>query len=405
MDLSLTSEQRLLVREARAFLADACAIGHVRTMERDARGFSRDLLREMGRLGWLGVAVPEDVGGSGQTLLEAVLLLEEMGRVLLPSPYLETAVVAAPLVLALGTDEQRRRWLPPLAAGEAVATLALVEPGWRDETGEIAVAATRAPGGAFRIRGTKTLVPFAADADLTLVAVRTGEGRGAAGGDARSADTSIVTVERGAPGVRFRRRTTLGGEPRYDIDFTDTSVPAEAFLGGPKAPGAGAAGATEGGAAAAGVVEAAVAAACAHAAVGSLAYMVGAAERVLELTVDHAKTRVQFGRPIGSFQAVAHRCADMRSDIDALRLLVYQAAWALARSQSADGASLEVSAAKAYGNEALRRIFMHAHQVFGAIGFSTEHDLHLFTRQAKAAELQWGSASTHRERVAAAMGL
>jgi alkylation response protein AidB-like acyl-CoA dehydrogenase len=138
------------------------------------------------------------------------------------------------------------------------------------------------------------------------------------------------------------------------------------------------------------------------AAVGALAYALGAAERTLEMTVEHARTRVQFGRPIGSFQAVAHRCADMRCDVDALRYLVYQAAWCL----DADGPSrLEVATAKAYGNEALRRIFMHAHQVHGAVGFSTEHDLHLFTRRAKATELSWGSTALHLERVAQAMGL
>ena len=392
MDLTLTPEQRLLVREAREFLAGACPIDHVRAMERDARGFSRDLLGEMGHLGWLGVALPEELGGSGQTFLEAALLLEEMGRVLLPSPYLETAVVVAPLLLALGSDDQRRRWLPPLAAGEVVATLALVEPGWREESGEIAVAARPVPEGV-RIEGTKRLVPFAADADLVLVAARLGDGRSAGG--TGGADTSIVVVEAGAPGVRCTRRMTLGGDPRYDVQFSDTPVPAEALMGGVSAAG------SVGGAA----TGAAIVAASARAAVGSLAYMIGAAERVLELTVEHAKTREQFGRPIGSFQAIAHRCVDMRSDIDALRLLVYQAAWALARNPPATLATLEVSVAKAYGNEALRRIFMHAHQVFGAIGFSTEHDLHLFTRRAKAAELQWGSASTHRERVAAAMGL
>jgi alkylation response protein AidB-like acyl-CoA dehydrogenase len=139
-----------------------------------------------------------------------------------------------------------------------------------------------------------------------------------------------------------------------------------------------------------------------RAAVASLAFMVGAAERVLEMTVDYARTRTQFGRPIGSFQAVAHRCVDMRSDIDAVRLLVRQAAWCIGERQAG---MLAVSTAKAYGNEALRRIFMHAHQVHGAIGFSTEHDLPLFTRRAKAAELLWGSTAVHLERVATAMGL
>jgi alkylation response protein AidB-like acyl-CoA dehydrogenase len=404
MELTLTPEQELLVRQAREFLAGACPVAHVRAMERDACGFSRDLFREMGRLGWLGVALPEDLGGSGQTLLEAVLLLEEMGRVLLPSPYLETVVVAAPLLLALASDEQRRRWIPSLAAGDVVATFGLAEPGWREESGAISTS-IRPMAGGFRLDGTKTLVPFAAAADLVLVAARVDDRRTGDGRDAHSVDTSIAVATAGAPGVRCTRRTTLGGDHRYDIALTDTPVPGDAVLGGAQTVCAAGsrAGEADAGAREPCAADGAIAAACARAAVGSLAYMVGAAERALELTVAHAKTRVQFGRPIGSFQAVAHRCVDMRGDIDALRLLVYQAAWALARNS--DRATLEVSAAKAYGNEALRRIFMHAHQVFGAIGFSTEHDLHLFTRRAKSAELQWGSASTHRERVAAAMGL
>jgi alkylation response protein AidB-like acyl-CoA dehydrogenase len=138
------------------------------------------------------------------------------------------------------------------------------------------------------------------------------------------------------------------------------------------------------------------------AAVAQLAYAIGAAERTLEMTVAYAGDRMQFGRPIGSFQAVAHRCVDMRTDLDACRYLMYRAAWALGRDAPAE---LEVASAQAYGTEALRRLFMHAHQVHGAIGFSTEHDLHLYTRAAKASELMYGSASHHLETVATAMGL
>ena len=139
-----------------------------------------------------------------------------------------------------------------------------------------------------------------------------------------------------------------------------------------------------------------------HATVASLAYTVGAAERTLEMTVAYAKDRHQFGRPIGAFQAVAHRCAVMRADLDACRVLAHQAAWALDRGGAAD---LEVAAAKAYANDAMRRVAMNAHQVHGAIGFSTEHDLQLFTRRLKAFELTYGSTASHRERVARAMGL
>ncbi len=365
MDLTLAPEQELLARSARAFLAERCPLAHVRAMETDPRGFSPELWRQMAELGWAGATLPPEHGGGGLSFLDAALLLEEMGRVLLPSPFVTTTVLAAPLVLALGSDAQRRHWLPRIATGELIATLALVEPEWRDEWG---VPALEVRAG--RVSGTKHFVPFAAHADIVLVTVRTETG-----------ETSLVAVERGAPGIEHTRLATLDGGHVYAVQFEATPVEAVGPSGG---------------------AAAAVERVRLEAAVASLASMVGAADAALEMTLEYARTRHQFGRPIGSFQAVAHRCVDMRSDLDALRYLVYQAAWGLGTGRDA---ALEVSAAKAYGNEALRRFFQHAHQVHGAIGFSTECDLQLFTRRAKATELAWGSAAMHRERVARAMGL
>ncbi len=362
MNLTLTPEQEMLARAARGVLARSCTTADVRALEHDARGFDLARWRELAALGWLGMEMPAAYGGGGLGFVEVVLLLAEMGRVLLPTPFVTSVVMAAPLILALAGEAERRRWLSAITAGECMATLALAEPGWRDLYG---TPALRAEDGG-RLTGTKTFVPFASEADLLLVTV---EG------------PSVVVVERGAAGLEWERLATLGGDPLYEVRFA--SVPA-APLGAQGAAGP------------------ALARALDRGAVGTLAFMVGAAERTLEMTVAHATTRVQFGRPIGSFQAVAHRCADMRSDIDALRYLVYQAAWALTAGRDA---ALAVAAAQAYGSDALRRVFMHAHQVHGAIGFSTEHDLHLFTRRAKAAELVWGGGAAHHERVARAMGL
>jgi alkylation response protein AidB-like acyl-CoA dehydrogenase len=353
VELTLSPEQRMLVESARGTLARICPTAHVRAMESDRLGYDPGIWREVARLGWTGLIVPEDASGGGRPFLDAALLLEEMGRVLLPSPFLVSCILAPVLLAACGD----RRWLPRIVSGEAIATLALVEPGWRDEWGRAATAFE-----AGRVTGTKCFVPFAAAADLVLVATRGGE---------------LVGVLR-APEMACTRQQTLAGDHQYEVRFDrapgDTVGRADPILERVRL----------------------------HAVVGSLAYAVGAAERAVEITVEHAKVRVQFGRPIGSFQAVAHRCADMRSEIDAVRYLVYQAAWSLGAGRSAE---LEVGAAKAYGNEALRRVFMHAHQVHGAIGFSTEHDLQLFTRRAKAIELAWGSTAAHRERVARAMGL
>jgi alkylation response protein AidB-like acyl-CoA dehydrogenase len=360
MDLEYTPEQRQLVDAAERFLARACPLSVVRAADGDGRGFDAALWREIAALGWLALELPADTG-AGLSFVETVLVAEAMGRALAPCPFVSTAAVTLPLVGAVASPETRARWLPRIATGEITATVALAEPGWRDPYGEPALP----PGNpTARLTGRKHAVPFAAHADL-LVVVASG--------------WTILAVESTAAGLSCTRLATLGGDPLYDVAFEGT-------------PGV--------------VLGRAEPALARHVldrgAVASLAYGAGAAARALDITVEYAKTREQFGRPIGSFQAVAHRCADMRSDLDALRYLTYQAAWALAAGRDA---ALEVGAALTYGLEALRRLFVHAHQVHGAIGFSTEHDLHLFTRRAKAIELSWGAASVHRERVAQAMGL
>ncbi len=372
MDLSPSPEQRLLIESARTFLARTCPIEHVRAMEADERGFDPEHWRQITALGWTGLTLPATLAGSGQSFFDLALLLEEAGRVLLPEPLLVTCGIAAPLLLACDDGEERRRCLRAIATGGAVVTLALLEPDGRDEWQESALDA-RHDNGAIRLRGIKRLVPFAPHADVVLV-------------PARLADegTCLLSVANDAPGVSRRRQRVFGLDPVYEMRFDDVRVPPQAMI-------------AHGDTAAAAIESARL-----HAAVASLAYLAGAAARALEMTVEYADTRVQFGRPIGAFQAVAHRCVDMLSDVEALRYLVYQAAWSLATGQSSE---VEVGVAKAYGNEALRRIFANAHQVHGAIGFSTEYDLQLFTRRAKAAELQWGSTAVHRERVARAMGL
>ena len=389
MDLELDPEQRLLVASARSFLARACPIAHVRAMEADELGFSPDLWREMASLGWLGTAVPVASGGSGRSLLDAALLCEEMGRALLPAPFLSTCVVAAPLIEEVGSDLERDRWLRAIAQGEAIATLALAEPGWRDEWGEVATELRRsgADEADLVLAGRKHFVHFAAGADLVLVVARA---RAGAIADGAPDGLHLVALGDGAAGVSVTRLDTLGGDHQYEVLLDDVAIGRALLLGASSPRGADR-------------VAVAVERALDRAAVGSVAYAAGAARRVLEMTVDYARTREQFGRPIGSFQAVAHRCVDMQSDVDALEVLARRAAWSLAHDP--DGAALAVSAAKAYAADALRRIFAHAHQVHGAIGFSMEHDLQLFSRRAKAIELAWGSGALHRERVARAIGL
>lgn len=361
MDLNRTPEQQQLADTARAFVADRCPVAAVRRVSAERTGFDEELWRAMAGLGWTGLTAGAEHGGGGGTLLDLVVIAEALGRGPVPSPLLvSTTLAALPIALA-GSDAQRDRWLPALATGEAIGTLALAEPGGLAQPERLRMT------GGDRLGGTKLLVPWAAAADLIVVATADG----------------LHLVERAGGAAPVERHDDLRADPLFAVTFDAT--PAERLGAGSRSDHA-----------------TVLRRSLDHAAVAQLAYLVGAAERTLELTVQHATDRHQFGRPIGANQAVAHRCVDMRTDLDACRYLAYRAAWAL----DADGpADLAVGSALAYGSEAARRIFVHAHQVHGAVGFSTEHDLHLFTRHAKAFELAHGSSAGYLERVATGMGL
>lgn len=359
MDLTLTEDQALLADSARAFTEKECPPERVRAVAATAEGFDADLWAAMGALGWCGLAVAERHGGAGQGLAELVVLAEALGRGPVPSPLLPSATLAALPIAWAGSDAQCDRWLPALAAGEAFGTLAALEPGGGD--GEAAIA------GGDTLAGTKLLVPWAATADIVVVTTAAG----------------LHLVEPARGGFSASRHDDLGGDPLYAVN-----------LDGAVAEPLGSGGADQ--------QHAVLRRALDHAAVAQLAQAVGAGERALELSLAHARDRQQFGRPIGTFQAVAHRCVDMRSDLDACRYLAYRAAWALDRGGSAD---IEVGSALTYATDALRAVLAHAHQVHGALGFSTECDLHLYTRRAKAFELAYGGTAPNLERVASAMGL
>lgn len=373
MDLTLTGEQQLLVESARRFLDERWSATQVRALEGTPDGYDEEAWARICALGWPGLVLPEKHGGSGRGMLELALLAELLGHAAVSCPLLPSTTLVA-LPLAWGAPETlRRRWLPRLADGSAIGALAHLEPGagGEDEWFVPAMELER-HGDGWRLAGTKELVAFAGVADLLVASAQL------AGGG-----TALVAFERERAGVRTVRQSALGGDPLYrvelDVAVGDEDVMVADSSGRPV-----------------------LGRALDHAAVAATAYAAGLAARALELSVVHASDRRQFGQPVGAFQAVAHRCADMRADIDAVRLLALQAAWALDHVAEP---GLEIGAAKAYANEALRRVFVHAHQVHGAIGFSMEHDLQLFTRRAKAFELSWGSVDRHRHRVAQAMGL
>lgn len=345
MNLELTPEQRLLAETARAFTE---------------RHGGDDPWLAMAAAGWCGLLVPEELGGSGAGMTELALVCEALGRGPVSSPLIASSVLAALPALWLGNEAQRARWLPEVAGGARIATMALLEPGMRDEWDVLRVV------GGERLSGTKVLVPWGATAGLIVVATADG----------------LWLVEPEPDTTQSEEHDALGGEPLVTLTFDGAIAESLGTAGDARQT---------------------LDRVLDHAVVAHLAYAVGLADRALALSVQHAKDRHQFGQPIGAFQAVAHRCADMRADVDACRYLAYRGAWALDCDPATAGAA--VAAAKSYGNDAIRRVFLHAHQVHGAIGFSTEHDLHHFTRRAKTFELTCGSTARHRDRLATAMGL
>jgi alkylation response protein AidB-like acyl-CoA dehydrogenase len=318
----------------------------------------------MAGLGWLGLALPEAHGGSGLGLVETAIVLEELGRAAWPGPYLETLAVAWALEVAGGAAQQAR-WLPAIAAGEARATVALLDAqlDWDPEA-----TLTRAePGnGGHRLAGTKRWVPWAHVADFVLVPAR------APGG------LALFLVERGAPGL------VVEPAPAMDPGTRWSTVRLDGVRAGPEAlvaaPG-------QAGALLAGLLR--------RGAVGAAAVMLGAARRCLDLSVAYAKVREQFGQPIGAFQAVRHKCAEMLLEVENAHAATYYAAWAL--GAGAEDGVLAASVAKAYVGEAARRVCGEAIQVHGGIGFTWEYDLHLYVKRAKALEATWGDGDYHRE--------
>ncbi|TYK47015.1 acyl-CoA dehydrogenase family protein [Actinomadura decatromicini] len=355
MNLSLTEDQELIASTARELLESRAATAGARAVDADPAGYSVALWKEMVDLGWTGLAFPEDFGGVGGDFLDVCLLFEQLGYALVPSPLLASVACAGMPVARFGTDAQKERWLGAIAEGHVVTAAPLP---W-DRPGDAPVATPDGDG--FTLSGTATFVPFAASAESLLVAARLdGEPR------AFWVDASAVTI---------RPLDTVGLDRPCHVELAD--VRADDALG-PDAVQA--------------MARFGAAAMCAE--------MVGGAQRVLDMTVAYATEREQFGKPIGSFQAVQHHCADMAIDVLGSRFIAYEAIWLLASGRDAAD---EVSMAKAWVSEAYERVCALGHQVHGAIGFTAEHDLHLFSRHATSAALAFGDGDQHYDVLAGAL--
>lgn len=370
MDLGLSEIQQMLKNSAREFLSQECPLTLVRELEEDARGYTDELWRQIAGLGWPGVAFPEQYGGTGGSFLDLAVLLEEIGRSLTPGPFFSTVVLGGLTVLDAGAEEQKRDILTRVCRGQLLLTLALTEASATYEPWGVATAATR-EGDTFRLNGAKLFVPDAHVADLLLVAARTAPAADPAQG------ITLFIVPAGLAGITVNRLSTISADRQCEVILDNVSVPAAAALG-----------AVDGG-------WPVIRRALDRAIAGQCMEMVGGAAAVVEMTVAYAKQRTQFGRPIGAFQAVQHHCANMATDLEGCRHIAYQAAWKVSAGEPADR---EVAMAKAWVSGAYQRICNLAHQCHGAIGFTREHDLQLYTRRAKVQELSYGDANFHKER-------
>ncbi|MBL7499141.1 acyl-CoA/acyl-ACP dehydrogenase [Frankia sp. CNm7] len=376
MDLGFSDEQDMLRKVARDFLAKECPEALVAAMETDALGYSPDLWARMAELGWQGLAIPEQYGGSGLGIQDLAVLLEEFGRALVPGPFLSTVVHVGTALLLGGSDDQKREYLPRLVSGELVGGVAYLEASGQLRPEGVQLAATP-DGDGYVLDGTKLFVENAAAANLLVVAARTG-GVGADG-------LSLFLVDPTIPGVAVTPLETLAGDKQAEVALSGVRVPASALLGGEG----------QGGQVLARVQLAAAVAEC--------AYLVGLVAQDLDITVDYVKHREQFGRPIGGFQAVAHKAADMVIDVDACRFVMYRAAWAL--DEDEPDAAFHVSVAKSFISEASLRVVSHGQQLHGGIGFTREYKIHRYFLRQKAGELRWGDGDFHRARVADALGI
>ncbi|MBI4561160.1 MAG: acyl-CoA dehydrogenase family protein [Candidatus Rokubacteria bacterium] len=374
MDFAFSAEQELIRATARKFLENECPSTFVRKMMDDPAGTSPEFWQKLAEQGWLGLIYPEAYGGAGLGFVDLTVLMEEMGRVVLPGPYFSTVLLGGLAILEAGSEAQREEWLGRIGSGEARATLAWTEPNARWDAQGITVSAKPAPGGTV-LSGTKLFVHDAHTADALVVAARTADGRRAEEG------VSLFLVPRTARGIEVKLLPTMDQTRKLcEVTLNEATVGPEALVGEWD----------KGWAPLTRVIDRATVALCAE--------MCGGAQKVLEMTTEYAKIRVAFGKPIGSYQGVKHKLADMLVDVENAKSITYYAAWAV--DEGTAEAPLAVAMAKAYVSDAYRKVAAAGIQLHGGIGFTWEHDMHLYFKRAKGSEFTFGDATYHRERVA-----
>jgi alkylation response protein AidB-like acyl-CoA dehydrogenase len=372
LDLAFTDEQDMLREVVRGLLAEQAPLAVVRELEDDPVGYPADLWKQLGALDLLGLLLPEAHGGSGMSLLEGVVLYEELGRSLAPVPHFASCVASGTALAVGGTEAQRAEWLPRIASGEAVLTPAWLEPdGGFGPQGVQARATPAADGAGFALTGVKRHVAFAAAATRLVVLARTGDGAGG---------IDLFLVDPRAAGVTLTQQHSVASDTQYRVDLDGVHVPAADRIG------------------AAGSGWATWTAMRDHALIVLAAWAVGAADRAQEITVQYAKDREQFGKPIGAFQSIAHYLADRQAELDGARTLVHEAAWAASSGRSV---ARLAPMAKLFAARVLRQLTATSQQIYGGNGFTLEYDVQLYFRRAKALQVSWWSDRDLEELIAA----
>jgi len=367
MDLDWSEEQQVLRDMVRGVCEQYAPIAVVREMEDDPKGYPDELWKQLGELGLLGLLIPEAYGGAEQGMLEAAIVYEELGRSLAPSPHFVSAVVSARALLGAGSEAQKREWLPKIAMGEAILTPAWLEPERGFGPAGVQLEA-RADGDGFVLSGVKRHVLFASAATRLLVLARTGPGEG---------DVDLFLVDPRAAGVTLKQQRSLASDTQYDVRLDGVRVAAGDRIAGGWP-----------------VWDRVM-----HDAIILLAaWAMGGAERAVEMTVQYAKERKQFDKPLGAFQAISHYLADATTKVDGGKTLVWEAAWA--RSQGRDVARL-APMAKLFACQTYRDVTAMCQQVWGGVGFTLEYDIQLYFRRAKQLQITWWDGSYLEEKVAA----
>jgi 3-oxocholest-4-en-26-oyl-CoA dehydrogenase beta subunit len=372
MDFGLNEQQQMMQTMAREFLTAEFPDKVLKVMAKDEKGYTPELWNKLAAANLAGLAIPEAYGGVGD-FLDLIVVLEEMGRACFISPFFASVVLGACTIVETGNDAQKREFLPKIAEGKLIVTLALTEKSGKYSADAINLKTVK-KGNDYILNGAKMFVPDAQNADYLIVAVRTLESKNAQEG------ITLIMVDAKSTGIKIKSLETFGGDKQAEVSFNNVIVPASNVLGEADKAWP--------------TIEKIIR----KAAVARCAEMVGLAQKALDISLDYVKERIAFGHPIGAFQAIQHRCADMVIDVDTSRFVTHQAAWNINENLPA---IREVAIAKAWSSQACRRVVHSAHQVHGAIGFTEDHILHYYTKRVRSFEFSFGDVDYNIEKIAA----